>query len=122
MSTPRPQPVDPPVPAAPHGSPTVDDAPPGPVRARLAYLHAPPPRYPTAARRAHVQGTVILRVQIDASGRPTQVRIEQSSGHPRLDRAARLQVLRKWMFQPARVHGRATPAWALVPVQFRLRG
>lgn len=121
MSVPSP-PETPPVPSAPvDGTPVATTTPPGPVQAQLAYLRAPLPRYPTAARRARMQGTVVLRVRIDMQGRPREVLIEQSSGYPLLDRAARLQVLRKWLFQPARVDGRITPAWALVPVNFNLR-
>ena len=96
-------------------------APQGPVHAQLAYLHAPPPRYPVAARRAGMQGTVMLRVLVDVQGRPQDVIVARGSGFPLLDRAARRQVLRAWRFQPARVHGLTTPAWALVPVVFRLQ-
>ena len=96
-------------------------APEGPVHAQLAYLHAPPPRYPVAARRAGMQGTVMLRVLVNVQGRPQDVIVARGSGFPLLDRAARRQVLRAWRFQPARVHGLTTPAWALVPVVFRLQ-
>lgn len=119
MSTPgRVAPPRSPAPVAPSADAR---APAAPVHARLAYLHAPPPRYPVAARRAGMQGTVMLRVLVDVRGRPRDVIVARGSGFPLLDRAARRQVLRAWRFQPARVHGRATPAWALVPVVFRLQ-
>ncbi len=92
----------------------------GPVQATLAYLKAPAPRYPTLARRSGMQGTVVLRVLVDAQGRPQEVSVERSSGYPLLDRAARLQVMRRWLFAPANVGGRDTAAWALVPVRFNL--
>lgn len=108
------QPVAPPAPVA--------DVPAraGPDSARLTYLHAPPPRYPVAARRAGMQGTVTLRVLVDARGCPREVVVAKGSGFPLLDRAARDKVLRDWRFVPAHVDGRPTPAWALVPVVFRL--
>lgn len=91
------------------------------VTARLATLAAPPPRYPAQARREHMQGTVILRVLVDAQGRPQQVLVQSGSGHRLLDRTAQQQVLAHWRFKPAVVDGHAVPAWALVPVQFSLR-
>ncbi|KGI78874.1 energy transducer TonB [Oleiagrimonas soli] len=120
MATPQTQVVSPPMPTdiAPSVTPTT--APPGPIHADLAYVRAPAPTYPTAARRAHMQGTVMLRVLVDTQGRPQHVVIAQSSGYPLLDRTARLQVLRKWLFQPAQVNGQTTAAWALVPVVFNL--
>jgi len=95
-------------------------APAGRGQARVDFLHAPPPRYPLAARRAGMQGTVLLRVLVDARGRPREVVVARGSGFALLDRVARRQVLRAWRFRPAQAGGRATPAWALVPVVFRL--
>ncbi|MGN6237698.1 energy transducer TonB [Dyella sp.] len=92
-----------------------------PVEASLAYRQAPL-AYPTIAMRQRMQGTVLLRVLVDESGRPVDVQVEQSSGHPLLDRSARSQVLSGWSFQPAVVDGRAVRAWARVPVTFQLRG
>ncbi|RAP58359.1 energy transducer TonB [Oleiagrimonas sp. MCCC 1A03011] len=121
MSTPQPDVVPPAMPSdiAPTTTPTT--VPPGPVHANLAYALAPTPIYPTAARRAGMQGTVMLRVLVDAQGRPQDVQVAQSSGYPLLDRTARLQVLRKWRFQPATVDGHASAAWAMVPVVFSLQ-
>ena len=87
----------------------------------LATLKAPPPVYPMAARHARMEGTVVLRVRVDAEGIPRQVLIDRSSGHPLLDRTAKRQILEHWRFKPAMVHGHATNAWALVPVTFTLR-
>lgn len=86
----------------------------------LAYDVAPAPRYPRAALRAGSEGIVTLRVLVDETGQPIDVSIETSSGHRELDRAARLQVLERWRFHPAQRDGRAVPAYALVPVEFRL--
>ncbi|AOA73084.1 energy transducer TonB [Stenotrophomonas rhizophila] len=88
--------------------------------AQLQYRTAPPPSYPIAAIRAGEQGTVTLRVQVDADGKPTSVSIERSSGSRALDHAARQQVLRNWRFVPAQVNGQAVPAVGLVPVSFSL--
>lgn len=44
--------------------------------------------YPAESRQAREEGTVILRITVDARGRPTDVVVIKPSGHPRLDRAA----------------------------------
>jgi protein TonB len=108
----------PPVPptAAPAIEPNVGT---GPVEATLAY-RAVPLKYPTAALRAHMEGTVVLKVLVDEQGVPQEVTIEQSSGYSLLDRSARDQVLRGWRFQPATVSGQAVRAWARVPVTFNV--
>lgn len=92
-----------------------------PIEASLAYrAHAV--TYPIAAVRERLQGTVVLRVLVDETGKPLQVRVTQGSGHTLLDRSAREQVLATWRFQPAIVNGHAVRAWANVPVTFALRG
>ena len=67
-----------------------------------------------------MQGTVLLRVLVDETGRPVQVEIERGSGHALLDRSAREQVLAHWRFVPAMANGHAVRAWAQVPVSFVL--
>ena len=109
-----------PVTAAPATPATPAEA--APVEATLAYMQAPAPAYPSAARRMHMQGTVVLRVLVDVDGKPLQVVVESSSGHAELDRAAQNQVLSKWRFQPATAQGRPTQAWARIPVTFNLQG
>lgn len=88
--------------------------------ATIAYETATPPTYPIQALRGGVQGTVLLKVLVDAGGKPVQVAIERSSGSRILDDAARRHVLAAWRFHPAMREGRAIEAWALVPVQFNL--
>lgn len=88
--------------------------------AHLAYVAAPPPPYPPQALRAQLTGTVLLRVVVDAEGRPIEVTVERSSGHRLLDAAARRQVLAKWRFRPAQRDGRAVPAIGRVPIAFTL--
>jgi protein TonB len=107
-----------PEPALERGAPALPAA---PVEASLAY-QANPLSYPASALRQHLQGTVLLRVLVDETGRPLEVRVARGSGHAELDRSAREQVLAHWRFQPAIVNGHAVRAWASVPVTFTLRG
>ena len=66
------------------------------------------------------EGTVVLKVLVDVDGKPLSVEIERSSGHRKLDDAARRQVLRKWMFRPAIRDGQALQVYGIVPVSFSL--
>jgi len=91
-----------------------------PVEASLAYRSAPL-RFPTRALQQRMQGTVLLRVLVDETGKPVQVSVGHGSGYLLLDRSAAEQVLAGWRFQPAMVNGRAVRAWARVPVTFDLR-
>lgn len=85
----------------------------------LAYAAPVQPRYPPAAVHAREQGTVVLRVLVDASGAPQRVEIARSSGHADLDAAARESVARA-RFRPVMRNGEAIQAWGLVPIEFRL--
>jgi protein TonB len=97
---------------------------PGPVATsfvQLATRIAPPPVYPPRAIRAQLTGVVRLRIHVDASGKPLEVTVEQSSGHAILDEAAVKVVQARWRFVPATRDGQAVEAWALVPIEFVLR-
>jgi len=85
------------------------------------YLRNPPPAYPTLSRRIGEQGRVVLRVLVSAAGSPQAVEIRESSGHPRLDRAAR-EAVERWRFVPAKRGDQPIAAWVLVPVSFSLEG
>jgi TonB family protein len=58
-------------------------------------LHSPAPIYPEAALRQHVEGTVRLRVTIDAEGKPAKVEAEDG---PRALVAAAVEAVRQWQF------------------------
>lgn len=85
-----------------------------------AYLRAPEPSYPQAAREDEQEGLVILRVLVSRDGRPAQIRVAASSGFRLLDAAA-VAGVRGWTFVPARDGSRAIEAWMEVPVRFQLR-
>jgi periplasmic protein TonB len=94
---------------------------PGPQEAtRLEYATAPAPAYPRDAIMDGLQGTVYLKVLVDVDGTPLSVDIHKSSGHRKLDDAARRQVLRKWKFRPAMQDGKAIQVYGIVPVDFSL--
>ncbi len=83
------------------------------------YLDNPRPAYPPLSRRLGEQGQVLLRVWVEADGRPGQIEIRRGSGFERLDRAAQLAVQR-WRFVPGKRAGVPEAMWAEVPLQFTL--
>ena len=96
-------------------------APTGPVVGmQLQYDRAPSPAYPRLAIQRGLEGVVLLRILVDADGRPLQVGIEQSSGHALLDREAVRHVQRNWTFRPALRDGQPVQAVGIVPIEFRL--
>lgn len=87
--------------------------------APAAYLSSTPLIYPEQARRRGWEGTVLLRVQLDANGIVQGVTILQSSGYSVLDQAAASQISR-WRFKPSLHNGTPQPSTLRVPVKFRL--
>jgi protein TonB len=65
------------------------------------------------------QGLVVLRVVIDERGEASSIEIETSSGHARLDDAARDAVLRA-AFRPYVEDGEPRRALVLIPIEFAL--
>jgi len=106
--------------ARPIDVPTGAGAASGDNDATIAYETATPPEYPLVALRNGVEGTVLLRVLVDESGKPVQVIVLKGSGSRELDQAARAHVLAAWRFHPAQRDGHAISAWAQVPVKFSL--
>jgi protein TonB len=111
VETPPAPPAPPAVSASGTGMPEMSD---------VAYLVQPAPRYPPESRRIREQGLVILRVLIDEGGHAKVIEVYRSSGHPRLDEAARSAVARA-VFRPYMDGGVARESAAIVPVEFSLR-
>jgi protein TonB len=78
------------------------------------------PMYPPAEIRQQHTGTVLLSVQVLANGRVGEVRIDQSSGYPRLDASA-VREARDWRFKPGTSDGVPIVMWKQVPITFRLK-
>lgn len=87
--------------------------------AAVEYVREPVPRYPPQSRKLREQGLVVLRVLIDERGKACEVRVENSSGHERLDRAAR-EAIAHAEFRPYVEDGVARRALVLIPIEFSL--
>ena len=87
-----------------------------------AVLSAPQPAYPQQARKDGSEGTVILAIEILASGQPGSVAVQRSSGHEELDEAA-VKAVKNWRFTAARngQTGQAVSCRTTLPVTFTLR-
>ncbi len=90
-----------------------------PAMSEVAYLRQPVPHYPPQSRRAREEGLVVLRVTIDSAGRVVNVDIQRSSGHPRLDEAAR-DAVSQALFKPYMDGGVPRSAAAIIPIEFSL--
>jgi periplasmic protein TonB len=125
---PPPKPVQkrPPTPQAPVEAQPQQAAPAAPAAPRtvsasqLGYIVAPNPIYPARSRKAGEQGNVMVRVLVDVTGRPAQVSLQTSSGHPELDQSA-LSAVRAAQFRPYAEGGLTQAVWVLVPINFVLR-
>ena len=78
----------------------------------------PKPPYPPDALRRQIGGMVVLRVDVDATGVPSDVDFALRSGDKDLDRAA-LDTVKQWRFTPATRNGKPVAAVVEVPVEFK---
>ncbi len=95
-----------------------------PTTVRIAQLPEPPrkivdvrPAYPDIARKARVEGTVILESVLDTSGNVTQLRVIRSV--PLLDQAA-LDAVRQWKYTPTQYGGRPVSVLMTITIRFTL--
>jgi protein TonB len=136
LSPPKPTPVPPPPEAPPVDvpdprpvdtyAPPAPPAPPAPspdigASVDISSKNMNPPRYPPAAARAGIEGTVVLIIDVDASGNVTNVSVEKSSRNRDLDRAA-MEAARKWRFNPGTSGGQNVAGRVRVPVEFSMGG
>jgi protein TonB len=80
-----------------------------------------PPTYPAISRRMGEEGKLVLRVELDESGRIDEAKILNSSGYERLDTAA-LTAVKSWHCNPSLRNGQPVRAVALQPFNFVLQG
>lgn len=90
------------------------------VRNRAHIQRALEEEYPPVLREAGIGGRTILYFHIDETGEVTDIRVDESSGHPDLDEAA-LRVGAEFRFTPALNRDERVPVWIAVPVVFQTR-
>jgi protein TonB len=77
------------------------------------------PEYPMYSRINGEEGTVVLIIEVRASGRPGKIEVVTSSGYRRLDCAA-VKALEKAAFIPARIGGKAVASTKRIAFRFDL--
>jgi TonB family protein len=81
-------------------------------------IHKVEPEYSEEARKAKFQGTVLLAIVVDESGKTANVRVVRSLGMG-LDEKA-MEAVTKWRFRPGYKDGKPVAVMANVEVSFRL--
>jgi protein TonB len=76
--------------------------------------------YPTMSRRLGEEGSVILLLTVDETGKVTKADIKETSGFERLDDAASKEAVRSWRFLPGTVNGKATAMQMPLKVTFKI--
>ena len=124
--TPAPSPVVDTAPSAPAAAPAAPPAPPAPVVEKVTapvagadYGDRPDPIYPEHAQEMGWEGKVLLKVHVQASGKPAAVTVAKSSGHQELDDAA-VKAVTKWTFKPAMRGDTPTDGFVTVPITFNI--
>ena len=104
--------------------PIPDQGPTGPLAMR-ADIEKPirtltiDPRYTEIARRARIQGVVILQSTIDADG--NVVNVTPLKGLPMGLTEAAVSAVKQWRFEPAKLDGRPVAVYFNLTVSFRLQ-
>jgi len=81
-------------------------------------LYKKEPEYSEEARKAKYQGTVVLYIEVDPSGRAVNPKVVRSLGLG-LDEKA-LEAVRQWKFKPGYKDGKPVTVAATIEVNFRL--
>jgi TonB family protein len=80
--------------------------------------HKVEPEYSEEARKAKFQGTVVLYIEVDTTGKATNIHVLRSLGLG-LDEKA-MEAVKKWTFIPGKKNGVPVTVQATVEVNFRL--
>ncbi|MCA9741304.1 MAG: energy transducer TonB [Deferribacteres bacterium] len=97
----------------------------------VAYDEAPEPiggfgaiqrnlEYPEIARKAGIEGRVIVNVLVDVDGSVVETKILKSLGHSGCDEAA-VKAIRTVKWKPAKQRDRPVKVWVGIPVIFKLK-
>ncbi|MBN1155618.1 energy transducer TonB, partial [candidate division KSB1 bacterium] len=77
-------------------------------------------KYPEIARKAGVEGRVMVHVQIDEKGNVVNTKILQSLGNNGCDEAA-VEAIKSVKWKPAMQRDRPVKVWVAIPVVFKLK-
>jgi protein TonB len=80
-------------------------------------VHIEQPQYPPAAKKAHVEGVVIVEATVTANGAVDKVKVV--SGPPLLQEAA-VEAVSRWKYEPTYLNGQAVPVILTAKISFSL--
>ncbi len=97
----------------------------------VAYDEAPQPiggiaaiqrklKYPEIARKAGIEGKVIVNILVDEKGKVIDARVLKSVGHAGMDKAA-IEALKSVRWRPAKQRDKPVKVWVGFPVVFKLK-
>lgn len=81
-------------------------------------IHKVEPAYPDLARKAGIEGMVVVKVLIGTKGDVEKVEVVKS--HPMLDDAA-MAAAKQFKFKPGKQRDRFVKVWMTIPFTFRLK-
>jgi TonB family protein len=82
-------------------------------------VDAPPPVYTETARKARIQGVVIVQAIIDKSGNVTNVKVLK--GLPMGLEQSAVDAVKRWRFRPATLNGKPVAVYYNLTVNFRIQ-
>jgi TonB family protein len=82
-------------------------------------LYSPQPAYTEIARKARIQGVVIVQAIIDKAGQVTNVKVLK--GLPMGLEEAAVDAIKQWKFKPATLNGKPVTVYYNLTVNFKLQ-
>lgn len=82
-------------------------------------VNAPPPQYTEIARKARIQGVVIVQAIINKQGRVENVKVLKGLPMGLEDEA--VKAIKQWSFEPATLNGKPVDVYYNLTVNFRLQ-
>jgi TonB family protein len=82
-------------------------------------VYAPQPTYTEIARKARIQGVVIVQAIIDREGNVTNVKVLK--GLPMGLEEAAVEAMKQWKFKPATLNGKPVTVYYNLTVNFKLQ-
>ena len=79
-----------------------------------------PPDYPREAQMSEEQGTVLISVLVDGTGKVKEAKVKRSSGSKTLDKAAS-KAFSLCTFKPAMKDGEPQESWYDIPYEFAIQ-
>jgi TonB family protein len=81
-------------------------------------LYKPDPEFSEEARKAKLQGTIVLEADVELDGKAHRVKVRNGLGLG-LDEKA-IEAVQKWRFRPAQRNGKSVVVRATIYINFRL--